>query len=102
MLAFYREEDARPWSEEQRALVSAVVERLALAIDSQRLFRDVQRRAAREQVIGEVTGRIRESLDMDTVLRTAAREIEQGLGLYDVTIRLETDVADAPDAGNRR
>ena len=90
MLALYREEDARPWSEDQRALVSAVVDRLALAIDSQRLFRDVQRRAAREQVSAQVTARIRESLDMETVLKTAAKEMRQALGLDKITVHLGT------------
>ena len=76
---------------DENALTRTITEQLGIALDSARLYQGTQRRAAREQMIGEVTARIRETLDMETMLQTAAREIEQGLGLYDVTIRLESE-----------
>ncbi|HFD39822.1 MAG TPA: hypothetical protein ENJ31_08285 [Anaerolineae bacterium] len=66
---------------------------IGLALEYARLLDETRRRADREQLLSEVTARMREVLDMDTVLRTAAREIEQRLGLYDVTIRLESENA---------
>jgi len=88
VLALARDAQAPPWNEDQKALLNAVVERLALAIESQRLFRDVQQRAAREQVSAQVTARIRESLDMETVLKTAVSEMRQALGLEGVIVQL--------------
>lgn len=76
------------WTEAERALIAAVTERLALAADNIRLFEDVQRRAAREQLVGEVTTRVRESLDMDAMLQTAIREIGDALGLAEVEVRM--------------
>ena len=58
------------------------------AIDG-RLFDDVQRRAVQERLVGEITARIRESLDVETVLKTAVREMRQSLGLDKISIHLE-------------
>jgi GAF domain-containing protein len=80
VLGVYRQGDAPAWTEDQRALVRAVVERLAMAIESRRLFDDVQRRAAREQTTREITDRMRGAMDMDELLQTAIRETASALG----------------------
>jgi len=82
--------DGRPWTEEELSLIEDVTGQLAQTIESLRLFDDVQRRAVQEQLIGEVTTRIRESLDMETVLKTAVREMRRSLGLDKITIHLGT------------
>ncbi len=66
-----------------------VSSRLTRALESARLYQDAQRRAARERLVSDVTTRMRETLDVDTVLQTAVREMRQVLGLHDVTVRLE-------------
>lgn len=76
------------WMPEQRELLEALVEQLGVALESARLYQDTQRRAARERMISEVTGRIRETLDMEAMLRTAAEQICQTLGLEDLVVRL--------------
>ncbi|MCD4737737.1 MAG: GAF domain-containing protein [Anaerolineae bacterium] len=81
--------DGGVWTPEEIALLETLTEQLSLALESARLYEDTQRRATREQLVSEVTARMRESLDMDTVLQTAAREIRQVLGLHDISIRLE-------------
>jgi GAF domain-containing protein len=83
-------EGTRHWSEEDQALVEAVSQQLALALENARLLEETQRRAASEQLIGQVTTRMRETLDVDTVLQTAAREIREALGLSKIVIRLAT------------
>ncbi|MBN2389396.1 MAG: GAF domain-containing protein [Anaerolineae bacterium] len=82
------------WTTEEIALVELLTEQLGVALDSARLYQDTQRRAAREQLIGEVTARIRETLDMETMLRTATGEIRQALNLGDLVIRLLPPKAD--------
>jgi len=89
----------RPWTDADRVLVEALTEQLGVALESARLYQDTQRRAAQERLIGEVTGRIRETLDIETVLRTTASEIRQALDLDTLVIRLatpETDDASGP------
>lgn len=80
--------DGRPWTAEELALIEDVTGQLAQTIESLRLFDDVQRRAAQEQVVGTITARMRESLDMETVLKTAVNEMRQALGLGGVIVQL--------------
>jgi GAF domain-containing protein len=80
--------DGRPWTDEELSLIEDVTGQLAQTIESLRLFDDVQRRAVQEQLVGEVTTRIRESLDVETVLKTAAQEIRRSLGLDKISIHL--------------
>ena len=40
----------------------------------------------------EITSRIRESLDIQTILKTAALEVRQVLGVPEVTVRLASSV----------
>ncbi len=70
-------------------LVNDIAERLALALDNARLLEVTQFRAAQEQRTAEITSKVRETLDVNTVLRSTIQEMRDALGLYDVTIRLE-------------
>ena len=79
---------AGEWTPEEIAFLEALTEQLNVALEGARLYQDSQRRAAREQMVGQVTTRVRESLDVDTVLRTAIREIGDTLGFAKVEIRL--------------
>jgi GAF domain-containing protein/HAMP domain-containing protein len=85
------------WSEAELGLLETMIEQLGVALDSARLYEDTQRRAAREQLIGEVTGRMRQTLDVDNVLRTAAQEMLDALGLAraEVWIGPDQDGAEA-------
>jgi len=97
------------WNTEEVELLETIVEQLGVAMDSARLYQESQRMAYREQLVGEVTGRIRQTLDLQTVLRTAVEEIQQTLNLPEVVISLappeevdpsaDTTQASAPDQG---
>jgi GAF domain-containing protein len=75
--------------EEFENLINDISERLALAIENARLLETTQQRAAQEQLVSELTSRMRETLDVDTVLKTAVKEIRGALELQDLTIQLE-------------
>lgn len=87
---------AGEWTPEEIELFEALTDQLNLALESARLYRDTQRRAARERVLGEVTAHVRESLDLGTVLQTATDEMRQALGLERLVVRLGTPEADEP------
>jgi GAF domain-containing protein/HAMP domain-containing protein len=93
-LGFTDEKGKRQWSADNIALAKAISEQLALAAENLRLVDESQRRAAREQLTSEVTARMRETLDMEAVLKTATNEIYQALGLGEIVIRLAVDKAD--------
>jgi GAF domain-containing protein len=76
------------WKPEEVAMVQTVADQLGLALESAQLYREAQYRAERERLISQITTQMRESLDVDTVLQTAAREMLNTLGLQDIAIHL--------------
>jgi GAF domain-containing protein/CHASE3 domain sensor protein len=90
-LGFRQVGEDRQWSADDVALAETIAEELALALENTRLLEETQRRAARERLTGQVAGHMREILDVDSVLKTAVREIGETLQLHDITIRLEMD-----------
>jgi GAF domain-containing protein/HAMP domain-containing protein len=83
-----RDDGQHPWSHEEKALMGDVVRQLSLALENTRLYEETQERADRERLISEISTAIRRSLDIDTVLHTAAQEIQAALSLEDVEIRV--------------
>jgi len=90
VLDTHRPAEQGTWSAQEVALLEAIADQLGTALESARLYQDTQRRAAQERLIGEVTARMRETLDMDTVLQTAVREMREALGVAEVEVYLET------------
>ncbi len=76
------------WSSEEIELLEAIVEQLGVALDSARLYAETRQRAEQERLVDRVTGQMRATLDIDTVLETAARELRDALGLIEVEVRL--------------
>ncbi len=73
-------------------LYETLVDQASVALEGARLLDDAQRRAAREQTLSRVSARMRETLDPDTVLRTAVDEIANALGLAALDLRLGSDI----------
>ena len=84
--------EAGPFSPVSIRLYETLVDQAAVALEGARLLEDAQRRAAREQTLSRVSARMRETLDPDTVLRTAVDEIAGALGLAALDLRLGSDV----------
>jgi GAF domain-containing protein/HAMP domain-containing protein len=87
-LNFRKEAGQAAWTDEEIALVEGMAEQLGQALESARLYQDTQRRAARERMVGEITARMRETLDVETVVRTAAEEMRNVLDLAEVELRI--------------
>jgi GAF domain-containing protein len=79
--------DAR-WTPQERQLLERLVHQMGLALESAQFYEETQRRAVRERTARQVTGRIRETLDLETVLKTAAQEARKALGVPEVVVRL--------------
>jgi len=91
----HRSDGAGEWAPEEIALLETLSEQLGVALESARLYQDTQRRAVQERLIGEVTSRIRETLDVETVLKIAVQELRRALGLPEVVVRLAAQPTDA-------
>jgi GAF domain-containing protein len=97
VLSTHRPDRIGSWTVQEVSMLEELADQLGVALESARLYQDTQRRAAQERLVGQVTDRIRETLDMETVLRTATSEIRRALNLGDLVIRLATPKPDNQD-----
>jgi hypothetical protein len=100
-LGICRETAERPWTEDERAIIEAVAQRMALAAENLRLFENVQRRAAREQLARELTDKMRRAADVDALLQTTLREMAAALSTSNAFVQLSvpSDLAGNGGAG---
>ena len=70
-----RKRDGTPWSGQERELLEAMVEQLNVALEGAQLYREAQRRAVRERRIAEITDRMRQSADMEALVRTTVEQL---------------------------
>ena len=87
------------WTPERVELLDALSVQIGQALDRARLYEATQRRAAREQLVGEVTGRMREPVDLEDVLQVAVQEMRQALNLNTLSIRLRSPENDGASGG---
>jgi GAF domain-containing protein len=74
------------WSKLDKDLVEEVASQVGLAIDNIRLLEEATHRAKQEQMIGKLAARFSQSLDLDTLLQTAARELGQLPDISEVSV----------------
>jgi GAF domain-containing protein len=91
-----RRKSGRPWQPEELEAVKELTDRLGLALETARLSEEAQRHAAHQRFAAEITTRMQESLNIDSILRTAVKEIGGALNLSDITIQLKTDGEQKP------
>ncbi|HTX89900.1 MAG TPA: GAF domain-containing protein [Anaerolineales bacterium] len=77
----------RQWGENEKALVQAVADRVALALENARLFEETTRRANRERTVSEITTQIRSATDPEVMLHTALEELKRALKAKDIQVR---------------
>ena len=87
-ISLQRKDVFQGWTTQEEDVALKVATQTALALDNIRLIEHTRQRAEREQAIAGVANRIRETLDLDTVLRTSAREIQSALNLQEAEICL--------------
>jgi GAF domain-containing protein len=87
----------REWNEDELSILQTIAEEVALAIDNARLIEQTQRTASRERAINEINARVRQTIDLDAILRTAVNELGQSLKAARVTARI--NVADNSEPG---
>jgi GAF domain-containing protein len=81
-----------PFSEASINLYEMLGDQAAGALGRAWLIEAAQRRADRERIVSETTARMRQSLDVETVLDTAASEIGRQLGLAALDVRLSREL----------
>jgi GAF domain-containing protein len=74
------------WNKLDESLLNEVASQVGLAVDNIRLLEEATQRARQEQTIGRLATRFSQSLDLDTLLQTAARELGQVSDVSEVSV----------------
>jgi GAF domain-containing protein/HAMP domain-containing protein len=90
VLGVHAEGDQRRWTEDEVALIEAVSEQMALALENARLFEESQRSAWRDQVVSESTAKVWSSGEIEEVMKAAVAQLGDKLRASEVVIRLGT------------
>jgi GAF domain-containing protein len=78
----FRPGGRQAWSDADRDLAEKAATQVALALENNRLLEETRQRAFLEQRVSEISDRFSRSIDLDSLLQTAVRELA---ALPDVT-----------------
>lgn len=81
----------RRWDQDELDIVTAIIERSAIAMENARLLADSQKLAAKERTIGEISTKISAQSDVDELLKTAAQELGRTLPGMEIAIQLKKE-----------
>ncbi|MFN8453496.1 MAG: GAF domain-containing protein [Anaerolineae bacterium] len=90
----------REWSEADLALINAIVDQVAQAAENLRLVSETQERAGREQLLNQVSEKLRRAPDMETLLQTGVSELARILGPARTFAHLNMNVGQPLQKGN--
>ncbi len=71
-------------------LLQNAVDRMAVSLDNVRLLEEIQTRAERERMVGEIASRVRAATNIESILSTTASELGRSLGVSEVVVQLAT------------
>ncbi len=93
--------DFPQWDSTERELAEKVAAQIALALENSRLLEETRQRASQEQIVSEISARFSRSLDIDTLLQTAAREFGALSDVAEVSVFIggQNDRDDKPKGG---
>ncbi len=94
-ITLQRKPNQPPWSNNERQLANEIAVQAALALDNARLIQKTRESAWREQVVASISNQIRETLDLETVLRTSARELQRAFDLQEAEVQLQAGQDDS-------
>ena len=83
------------WSERERVLVEKIADQVALALENSRLVDEAQKSSLRDQMIANISSRVRETLDVESVIRTATTELRRVFDLKEAEISIGSNQAEA-------
>ncbi|MBI2333760.1 MAG: GAF domain-containing protein [Chloroflexi bacterium] len=81
-----RKGSSNEWSDRERDLVEKISVQVALALENNRLVDEAQKNALRNQMIASFSTYVRETLDVDAVIRTATTELRKVFDLKEAEI----------------
>ncbi len=92
--------EPQAFTEEDITVLQTMADQVANAVQNARLFQETERLARRNQLISEISGKLRGALDLETVLQTTVRELGLALDTSEAVIRLGAPAAFTPAKGD--
>ena len=89
------------WRKEEVELAETLAEELSISLENARLFEDSQRRATREHIISGASAKMRETLDIESVLATAAQEFRDSLSMAEAEVWINVDQPSRIEKGDK-
>jgi len=83
-----KSEISEAWTQEETNLAIALSDQLSGALESARLYRESQQRAARESLVSDISTRISSASHVDAILRETVQELGQALKNSSITFQL--------------
>jgi len=83
-----RSPENRQWDQDELDIVTAILERAAIAMENARLLSESQKLAAKERTIGEISAKISAQSEIEELLKTAAQELGRTLPGMQIAIQL--------------
>lgn len=83
-----RSPENRQWDQDELDIVTAILERAAIAMENARLLAESQKLAAKERTIGEISAKISAQSEIEELLKTAAQELGRTLPGMQIAIQL--------------
>jgi GAF domain-containing protein/HAMP domain-containing protein len=81
----------RNLTSDEMDIVTAIIERAALSIENTRLLAESRLTAEKERVIGEISAKISAGTEMETILKTTARELGNQISGVHISVEIESD-----------
>lgn len=91
MLRLTKPPHTEPWSLEEISDVESLSDQISNTLDSARLYKEAQQRAAREQTLGEITANITAATEIDDIIRETVLQLGKALQDSDVTLRISSE-----------
>ncbi len=86
-----RDKDAEPWTNDEHTLAHVAGSQIALALENARLVEQTQQFAHREQIINQITTKIRRAVDVEGILKTTLTELGTVLNVHEANVVISTD-----------
>ncbi|HNN12284.1 MAG TPA: GAF domain-containing protein [Anaerolineales bacterium] len=93
-------EIAETWSQDETNLAIALSDQLSGALESARLYRESQQRAARESLVSDISARLSAASQVETIIRETVQELGEAIGDASITFQILDSVnGQDPSAG---
>jgi GAF domain-containing protein len=91
--------DVANWTEDDIRQLQTLAVQLGVALDSALQFEMTQRRAERERMVSDISTRLAQTMDVETMLRMAVQELGQLPGVVEASVHLADDLRPGDSAG---